>query len=218
MATTRRDRFPWEAYASGALAGLFAAVSAYWALGGTVGLRGVGGFAQRMAHTGGPTAAVVIWAAVAAKAGGAALSLSLVSGRKETTRAAGGRTSRRGRRKSVTAAQVVSARARVRPWGAPIPRRWRAGIGGAAALVLTLYGAANVVGAALVELGVVSPGGAVDWTALRWHLGLWDPWFVVWGLLLGAATWRFLRSGGMHRTVRPRNAGHGPTLSMTPGR
>lgn len=27
----------------------------------------------------------------------------------------------------------------------------------------------------------------VDWYALRWHLLLWDPWFLVWGLLLGAA-------------------------------
>jgi len=36
--------------------------------------------------------------------------------------------------------------------------------------------------------GAIKPSGSVDWAALRWHLGLWDPWFLVWGLLLAAAT------------------------------
>jgi hypothetical protein len=37
-------------------------------------------------------------------------------------------------------------------------------------------------------------------TALRWHLGLWDPWFLVWGLLLAAATrgYAFTRSRAEH--------------------
>ena len=33
----------------------------------------------------------------------------------------------------------------------------------------------------------------VDWGALRWHLFLWDLWFLVWGLLLGVAAWQYMR-------------------------
>ena len=32
------------------------------------------------------------------------------------------------------------------------------------------------------------PGGSVDRTALRWHAGVWDLWFLVWGILLALAT------------------------------
>jgi hypothetical protein len=38
---------------------------------------------------------------------------------------------------------------------------------------------------------VVTPDGPVDRTALRWHVAFWDPWFAVWGLLLGAAAWHY---------------------------
>jgi hypothetical protein len=48
--------------------------------------------------------------------------------------------------------------------------------------------AAEVTAEALVETGAIKPSGSVDWTALRWHLELWDPWFLVWGLLLAVAT------------------------------
>lgn len=155
------DRGSWAAYAASACAGLFAAVSLYWALGGTAGMRSVGGYAERMARSGDASATVVIWMTVALKAGGAVLALSLV-----------------------------------RPWGAVFPRRLRAGIAGAAALVLSLYGGMNMVGEALVELHVVTPSTPVDWTGLAWHLALWDAWFLAWGLLLGAATWRFIRRPG----------------------
>lgn len=42
-----------------------------------------------------------------------------------------------------------------------------------------------VVGA-LALLGVFGPPPA-DPTALRWHVLVWDTWFLLWGLLLGAA-------------------------------
>jgi hypothetical protein len=70
------------------------------------------------------------------------------------------------------------------PWGRHLPRRALLVAGAGAAAVLVVYGAAE----ALVETGAIKPSGSVDWTALRWHLGLWDPWFLVWGLLLAAAT------------------------------
>jgi hypothetical protein len=44
--------------------------------------------------------------------------------------------------------------------------------------------------------GAVHPAGPVDRAALRWHVALWDMWFLVWGLLLAIAVvagWRAQR-------------------------
>ncbi len=51
--------------------------------------------------------------------------------------------------------------------------------------VLTLYGGVLVVVGALALTGVL--GEPADPTALRWHVLLWDPWFLLWGLLLVVA-------------------------------
>jgi len=64
---------------------------------------------------------------------------------------------------------------------------------GAASAVLTAYGGLLVAVGALVLTGLVSPSGPVDRTALRWHVLLWDLWFLVWGLLLGVAAWQYGR-------------------------
>ena len=53
--------------------------------------------------------------------------------------------------------------------------------------VLTLYGLVLVVAGAFVLSGVIKPGGLVDRHALRWHVFLWDLWFLLWGLSLGLA-------------------------------
>ena len=168
------ESFPgdWIAYVAAVSAGLFCAVSLYWASGGTAGLQTVGGFAERMARAGGSRSAMVIWVTVVVKAVGVILPLSLV-----------------------------------RPWGRIVSRRWRAAACGAASVILVLYGGIQVISEALVELGVIRPAGAVDWVALRWHLELWDSWFLLWGLLLGTATWCF------HCSIRVR-----PTSQSLPPR
>jgi hypothetical protein len=56
--------------------------------------------------------------------------------------------------------------------------------GGAGAL-LVLYGGANVLLGGLGLLGVF--GAPADPVALRWHVAVWDLWFLLWGLLLLAA-------------------------------
>jgi len=89
------------------------------------------------------------------------------------------------------------ALALVRPWGVKLPRPFVLLAGTAAAALLTLYGGVLVLAAVLVETGVVRPGTPVDWRGLRWHLGLWDLWFLIWGVLLGIAVWSF------HRGRRP---------------
>jgi Protein of unknown function (DUF3995) len=90
------------------------------------------------------------------------------------------------------------ALALVRPWGRVVPRGWLlAGSAGASAL-LVVYGGLNVVFGALVLSGVIHPAGSVDRTALRWHVGVWDLWFLVWGILLALATvgyWRRTATG-----------------------
>jgi len=79
------------------------------------------------------------------------------------------------------------ALALVRPWGRVIPRRWLLTGSGAVSLLLAAYGGINVLAGALVLAGVIHPAGSVDRTALRWHVGLWDLWFLVWGMLLALA-------------------------------
>ena len=86
------------------------------------------------------------------------------------------------------------ALALVRPWGRAVPRRLLLGTAWAASMVLTAYGGLLVAVGTLVLTGVVRPGGPVDRTALRWHVLLWDLWFLVWGLLLSVAAWHHGRA------------------------
>ena len=80
------------------------------------------------------------------------------------------------------------ALALVRPWGRVVPRRLLLIGSAAASALLTVYGGLNVAVAALVLSGVIHPAGVVNRTALRWHAGVWDLWFLVWGVLLTLAT------------------------------
>jgi hypothetical protein len=82
------------------------------------------------------------------------------------------------------------ALALVRPWGRAIPRRLLVGAAWAASAVLTVYGGLLVVVGTLVLTGLIRPSGPVDRTVLRWHVLLWDLWFLVWGLVLGVAAWQ----------------------------
>lgn len=92
------------------------------------------------------------------------------------------------------------ALALARRWGARLGRRWLllGGFGGSA--VLVVYGGALVLAGGLVLGGVLSPSQPVDRHALRWHVFLWDLWFLLWGVALGLAAWRFRattrRAGG----------------------
>ncbi len=81
-----------------------------------------------------------------------------------------------------------------------MPRRLVLLAGTAASALLILYGGVLVIAAVLVETGAVRPGTPIDWRGLRWHLGLWDLWFLIWGVLLGIAVWRFHRNHGTATT------------------
>jgi uncharacterized protein DUF3995 len=94
------------------------------------------------------------------------------------------------------AAGGLLALALVRPWGRVIPRRWLLAGSTAASVLLVGYGGLNVLAGALVLSGVIHPAGSVDRTALRWHVGVWDLWFLLWGILLALATVSYWRRTG----------------------
>jgi Protein of unknown function (DUF3995) len=92
---------------------------------------------------------------------------------------------------------LALARDWARSWSRAIPPSWLLIVSAAASLVLIVYGAVIVLAGVLVLGGAIHPSGDVDQAALRWHTGVWDLWFLVWGILLAVATvsyWRANRS------------------------
>ena len=59
--------------------------------------------------------------------------------------------------------------------------------GAVASAALILWGGANVVAGGLVLSDVIVPSTPIDERALRWHVFVWDLWFVVWGVSLAIA-------------------------------
>ena len=55
------------------------------------------------------------------------------------------------------------------------------------AVILTCYGLILTAVGLLVQAGVIGTPADADHRALAWHAYLWDPWFLVWGLLVTAA-------------------------------
>lgn len=70
-------------------------------------------------------------------------------------------------------------------------RRWLLIANGTAAAILLLWGGAIVLLGGLVLGGAITPDSAVDERNLRWHVSLWDLWFVVWGALIVVAVMRY---------------------------
>jgi len=158
-------------YAACACALLFAAVSFYWGLGGTLGLDTVGQDAVQLARSGNVAMLVALWFVGLVKVAGGLLALALVQ-----------------------------------PWGRRRFPRWLlllAGWGGSCLLVL--YGGAQIGVQLLVTTGAIAPSADMDWRGFYGHLYLWDPWFLLWGLLLGITTFSYTRRSGRRTpTRRPR--------------
>jgi len=85
-------------------------------------------------------------------------------------------------------AGCVLALALVRPWGRRSPERLLEGAALVAGGLLAAYGGLLVLVGALALAGVF--GDVADAAALRWHVLLWDPWFLLWGVLLALAAVR----------------------------
>ena len=147
----------------------------------------------------------VSWAAVVVASAFAAVSLAWALGSTVGLDTLGGSIERLGRERdpALLAANAVAlvlkvlgavlALALVQPWGRRLPRRLLLTLGWSGATVLVLYGMLQVTSVALVATGVVVPSVPITHRVLMWRLLLWEPWFLVWGLLLGGATLRFQR-------------------------
>lgn len=144
------------AYGAFVLGLAYAAVSAYWGVGGTGLLRSVGGVFQRAGEHGGVGAIALVWLITLLKLIAAALGPAAV----------GHPALDRRRHRQI----------RVLAW--------------AATLIFVVYGGVLSIAGWLVQLGVISAGSHADHYALRWHAYVWDPWFLLWGLLLAAALTR----------------------------
>jgi hypothetical protein len=149
----------WAAYAACAWVCVFAAMSFYWAAGGSLGADTIGGSIQRLGQARDPGFVALLWGIGVVKALGGLLALALV-----------------------------------RPWGRAVPRRllliaaWAAGLGMAAYGALQLLVTGGAV--ALMLAGILSTDG-VNWAAIRWHVLLWDPWWLLGGVLfIMASLWR----------------------------
>lgn len=78
--------------------------------------------------------------------------------------------------------------------GRRLPRRLLVVLGGLTGAGITVYAVANFAQHALMAGGAISTPDALGTTAVKWHLALWDPFWLVGGLLFLAATHTFRQS------------------------
>jgi hypothetical protein len=155
------------------VAGLaYAAISVYWALGGTWLLDTIGGTLEQQGRAGNPGIILTVWAAAGLKIIGAIVPLA----------AAG-----------VTPGQATTA------W-----RRQMRVLAWLEAAILTVYGLALTGAGLLVQSGAIASAASADHRALAWHAYLWDPWFLLWGVLVTAS---------LVRSRQPRAARIAPSRS-----
>lgn len=76
-------------------------------------------------------------------------------------------------------------------WGRAFPV-WlrRTGVWGVG-LTLTFYGGANLAARGLMALGILETPTSMRSAAATWHLVLWDPWFLLGGVLFLATAWQY---------------------------
>ena len=79
------------------------------------------------------------------------------------------------------------ALALVRPWGRLLLRRVLVAAAWATGLLLTLYGVANLVDHGRMVAGLRATPAVLGEQAARWHLLLWDPVWLLGGVLFLAA-------------------------------
>ncbi len=69
----------------------------------------------------------------------------------------------------------------------PVPNRLVWVLAWTEAAILTIYGLVLTATGLLIQAGVVRASRDADRRALAWHAYLWDPWFLLWGLLVVGA-------------------------------
>lgn len=161
----------WPAYSAAAWSFAFAAMSFYWAAGGTAGVDTLGNEIERLADERESGFIAEVWATGALKVLGGLLALALVQP----------------------------------GWG--IPTRALRIAAWAAGVLLTVYAAANFVQHGLMEAGAVDTPEDLGSDAVTWHLALWDPWWLLGGILFLLAAREYSMASGdreVRSGLRPR--------------
>jgi hypothetical protein len=172
--TEARMTAAWVAAVLGLVVGLtYAAISGYWAIGGTALLDTVGGQIEQAGRSGGAAVTIGLWAVVLVKIAAAALPLLALS-------------------------RILGSR-----W-----HRLACVLTWVDTVILTLYGLVLTIAGLLIQADVVHTRPDADHRALRWHAYLWDPWFLLWGLLAGAA---LLFGRPRHPLTAPTSASASPS-------
>ncbi len=142
----------WAGYAACTWAIVFAAVSFYWAVGGTVGVNTNAPAITKHVLARDPAWVAIMWCTGVLKIIAALVALALVQ-----------------------------------PWGRALPR-WLVLIAAwSAVVIMGVYeGAASLIQHALMVAGIISTPAGLGATSARWHLLLWDPWWLVGGILLAS--------------------------------
>jgi hypothetical protein len=142
------------AWVAGLLGVLYAAVSAYWGVGGTALLDTIGGTLEREGRARSSGLVAIVWITVVLKLAASGVGLLAVA-----------------QPRWLSARQGRQAR----------------GVAWLASVVLVLYGGVLTLIGLLVQANIVHASAHAEHKALRWHAFLWDPWFLLWGLLLMTA-------------------------------
>ena len=83
--------------------------------------------------------------------------------------------------------------------GQHVPPHLEIVLGWLGTAVLVVYGGVLTGVEALVEIRVITPPRDIDWKAFHWHPYLWDPYFLISGILLGLAVVHFSPVTGERR-------------------
>jgi Protein of unknown function (DUF3995) len=95
----------------------------------------------------------------------------------------------------------------VRPWLLWLPPIWKLALAWLSGSALALYGGVNLVVEWLLVSGAIHIDGVVVTEGIRWHAWLWDPWWLLGGILFLLAAWQYQRS--------LRKAPHAKTPTLT---
>lgn len=80
-----------------------------------------------------------------------------------------------------------------RDWARWLPSIWKIVLAWVGGVGLALYGGVQFIVEGLVLVGAVPVSGPIDWEGLRWHVWLWDPFWLLGGILFLLAAWQYQR-------------------------